>query len=109
LCTLYISLGIFYRKCTGANANDFTAHARLDPYSWRSAGIVGKLVSPTNPYNTWKPPLSAADRDLLRQGIAETKSLRPFAIFGDYYPLTPIDVDEPWAAYQMHRHATADG
>ena len=35
--------------------------------------------------------------------------LRPFSIWGDYYPLTPIDVLAPWAAYQLHRHTTHNG
>ena len=79
----------------------------IDPYSWRSAGMVGKMLWWNASWDAWmKVP---ASREQLRLAIAETISLRPYVIFGDYCPLTTIDVDAPWAVYQVHRHTTVDG
>ena len=38
----------------------------------------------------------------LRAAVAEKQRLRPLAIFGDFYALTPIMIAAPWAAYQLH-------
>eukprot|EP01043_Picozoa_sp_COSAG02_P030429 COSAG02_NODE_1942_length_10310_cov_15.313877_4_plen_812_part_00 len=85
----------------GAAAHGF------DPYSWRSAGMNGKMLWWTSAWDAaMKVPAQVAQ---LRQAVQETVMLRPFSIWGDYYPLTPIDVLEPWAAYQLHRHTSADG
>lgn len=73
----------------------------VDPYNWRSAGVFGKTIS-------WG--LAGWQRILgndtlvaeLKQAVAETKSLRPYA-FGDYYPLTNTTSSlSDWAAYQFH-------
>jgi alpha-galactosidase len=81
-----------------------SAGAVLDwhPYAWRSAGIVGKTISWG--LEGWQALLSQpTDMELLRQAVAETQRLRPAAIYGDCYSLTPIRSDESiWAAYQYH-------
>ena len=73
----------------------------VDPYNWRSAGVFGKTISWG--LAGWKRIL-ANDTLVaeLKQAVAETKSLRPYA-FGDYYPLTNTTSSmSDWAAYQFH-------
>ena len=73
----------------------------VDPYNWRSAGVFGKTISWG--LAGWQRIL--ANETLvaeLKQAVAETKSLRPYA-FGDYYPLTNTTSSlADWAAYQFH-------
>jgi alpha-galactosidase len=73
------------------------------PYPWRSSGIVGKTIDWGRA--GWEVLLNdTSEMTLLRAAVAETQRLRPLAIFGDYYPLTPIAQGGPWgwAAYQLH-------
>jgi len=68
----------------------------VDAYNFRSTmttgvGIGLNLLSPYVPV------------DELRKGIAELKSVRPYWL-GDYYPLTPANLDESaWAGWQFNR------
>ena len=39
---------------------------------------------------------------LLRAAVAETVRVRSVAIYGDFFPLTPIGLGGQWAAYQLH-------
>ncbi len=71
------------------------------PYPWRSSGIVGKTIDWGRA--GWEVLLNdTSEMALLRAAVAETQRLRPLAIFGDYYPLTPIAQGGPWGAYQVH-------
>ena len=75
---------------------------RPEPYYWRSAMSAGNAV-----YWDIRPDKTTGrydfDRDMLRQGIAELKALRPYYL-GDYYPLTDLGPDpKAWAAYQYIR------
>lgn len=73
----------------------------VDPYNWRSAGVFGKTISWG--LAGWQRILANETLvDELKQAVAETKSLRPYA-FGDYYPLTNTTSSlADWAAYQFH-------
>jgi len=68
----------------------------LDPYSFRSAATNG--VS-----SGWTFRAQYIDLDALKHGIDELKSLRLYW-YGDYYPLSKINLDEQsWAAWQFDR------
>lgn len=80
-----------------------------DPYTWRSSGIVGKTLDwgEVGWQTVASNPSAMAQ---LRLAVAETQRLRPVAIYGDYYPLTPIAYDNTlWAAYQFHCSAGVSG
>jgi alpha-galactosidase len=74
----------------------------VDPYNFRSMmttgiGIGMNLLSPYVPV------------DELRKGIAELKSVRPYWL-GDYYPLTPANLDDSsWAGWQFNRSEMGGG
>jgi alpha-galactosidase len=76
--------------------------AWVDPYTWRSSGVVGKTADWGEAgWQTLMANASALEQ--LQAAVAETQRLRPLAIFGDYFPLTPIVYDDTlWAAYQFH-------
>ena len=80
------------------------------PYPWRSSGIVGKTIDWGR--SGWEVLLNdTLQMALLRAAVAETQRLRPLAIYGDFYPLTPIALGGQWAAYQLHcpQDATQQG
>jgi alpha-galactosidase len=67
-----------------------------DPYNFRSTATTGVAVALDleSPY---------VPRDELRKAIAEVKMLRPYWL-GDYYPLTPINLQpDIWCAWQFDR------
>lgn len=76
------------------------------PYPWRSSGITGKTIDWGRA--GWEVLLNdTSQMALLRAAVAETQRLRPLAIFGDFFPLTPIALGGgnwglEWAAYQLH-------
>jgi hypothetical protein len=48
-------------------------------------------------------------RELLREGIAETKRLRPYWL-GHFYPLSPVTISPTdWCVTQYHRPVEGDG
>ena len=80
----------------------------IDPYNWRSAGVVGKTISwglTGGACGGWQSIMrNATAIAQLKLAVAETKSLRQFAIDGDYFPLTPTTIAlTDWAAYQFHK------
>ena len=80
----------------------------IDPYNWRSAGVVGKTISwglTGGACGGWQSIMrNATAIAQLKLAVAETKSLREFAIDGDYFPLTPTTIAlTDWAAYQFHK------
>ena len=80
--------------------------AGWDAYTWRSSGVVGKTIDWGRA--GWQTLLAQpADMAALRAAVAETQRLRPAAIHGDFFPLTPVNVQAPWAAYQLHCPADA--
>lgn len=83
--------------------------AWVDPYTWRSSGITGKTADWGQ--SGWETLMSNSTAlATLRVAVAETQRLRAAAIFGDYYPLTPIVYDDTvWAAYQYHCNGGGTG
>ena len=81
----------------------------VDPYTWRSSGVTGKTADWGEA--GWQTLMgNETALALLRAAVAETQRLRPAAIYGDYYPLTPIAYDDSlWAAYQFHCSAARTG
>jgi alpha-galactosidase len=76
-----------------------------DEYTWRSSGVVAKTIDWG--LASWQTLVSQpAAMAQLRAAVAETIRVRPLAIWGDFYPLTPIALDirglADWAAYQFH-------
>ncbi len=68
----------------------------VDPYNFRSTATTGVAIA----LDLQSPYIPTKD---LTKAIAELKALRPYWL-GDYYPLTPINIDESaWCAWQFHR------
>jgi alpha-galactosidase len=68
----------------------------IKPYDFRSTATTGVAIGLdlTSPY---------IPVEQLRKAIAEIKELRPFWL-GDYYPLTPINLDpSAWCGWQFDR------
>jgi alpha-galactosidase len=68
----------------------------VDPYNFRSTATtgVGVALDLASPY---------VPRDVLQKAMAELKTLRPYWL-GDYYPLTPINLQPHiWCAWQFDR------
>jgi hypothetical protein len=86
---------------SGATCGHDTISA-IQPYEWRSAGVVGKAIS-WGPV-TWRAIMSDGEQlALARAAVAETKRIRPIGIAGDYYPLTEITASPSVnVAYQFH-------
>jgi alpha-galactosidase len=76
----------------------------FSPYAWRSAGsIAHTIIGPLPALN------DTAGMAQLRAAQAEVLRLRALSIGGDFYPLTPSGLSEPWAAWQHHCSEAACG
>ena len=82
----------------------------IEPYRWRSAGILGKTISwglsggAGAPVGWTQITKNATSKAQLRLAIAETQSLRPIALADDsqYHVLTNITaLRTDWAAYMF--------
>jgi len=73
----------------------------IDPYSVRSGAIQGAAIEIRQ--------MPKQDDVQFAKMIAEIKRIRPLTL-GDFYPLTPIDLDEThWAAWQFDRSNLGEG
>lgn len=72
------------------------------PYVWRSSGLTGTTIGWGEV--GWEVlSTDAAAMALLRAAVAEMQRLRQVAVYGDYFPLTPIALGEDaWAVFQLH-------
>jgi alpha-galactosidase len=74
----------------------------VDPYNFRSTATTGVAIA-LDLQSHYVP------MDELGKAIAELKMLRPYWL-GDYYPLTPINVEENvWCGWQFHRSDLGGG
>jgi alpha-galactosidase len=73
---------------------------KFDPYSIRSVATAGGAVFAT---------ISESDLPTVKSAIDEIKRDRGYWL-GDFYPLTPVNVDEShWCGWQLHRAAKNEG
>jgi hypothetical protein len=78
-----------------------------DPYALRSVSTNGTLMS-LGQTAKLNDPNHKFD-DLAAKAASEIKRLRPLTL-GDFYPLSPIDLDEShWMAWQFDRPESGDG
>ena len=88
--SLYVPLHATLSVC------GLTGNRELSLYALRSAATSGFDICEDN----FAPGFPAA---MFQQVVAEVRTLRPL-YFGDYYPLTPVNVNpEVWCAWQFDR------
>jgi alpha-galactosidase len=82
----------------------------LTAYSFRSAYCPALLVGwPMAPVANVKDRWSMVDVDLLRKLLKEYLAVRPY-LFGDFYPLTPYNVEQAdWIAWQFDLPGQGEG
>ncbi|MCG3147424.1 MAG: Alpha-galactosidase Mel36A [Verrucomicrobiae bacterium] len=102
-----IALAAMKNQCMSGGLNRYVPFSVVGqmgatPYLFRSGFNAGIAFC---------EDIRAADypRELLRQAIAEGKRLRKY-FFGDFYPLSRINVDpQDWCVLQYHRAEQGDG
>eukprot|EP01121_Diplochlamys_sp_Union-15-3_P000686 TRINITY_DN10571_c0_g1_i1.p1 TRINITY_DN10571_c0_g1~~TRINITY_DN10571_c0_g1_i1.p1 ORF type:complete len:690 (-),score=89.43 TRINITY_DN10571_c0_g1_i1:3-2072(-) len=75
-----------------------------DPYTWRSCVTSGAVITWDQHYDN-KTQIA-----MLYQGISETNRLRKWTIFGNFWRLTEMTLDNTaWIAYQYHLSEEGSG